>query len=86
MLRYTMIFLLVAMAAAALGVGGVAGAVIEFAGILFVVFLILFTSAVVIGSIRAPAAWPAQLTRSRGKYFPHIRASQSEERAGARSE
>ena len=42
MLRYTIIFLVVALFAAVLGFGGIAGAAAGIAKILFFVFLVLF--------------------------------------------
>jgi uncharacterized membrane protein YtjA (UPF0391 family) len=54
MLRYALIFLVVALVAGALGFGGIAGAATGIAKILFLVFLILFVAALVFGSVRRP--------------------------------
>jgi uncharacterized membrane protein YtjA (UPF0391 family) len=45
-------FLLIALVAAALGFGGIAGAAVEFAKIIFLVAIVLFAIAVVVGLVR----------------------------------
>jgi uncharacterized membrane protein YtjA (UPF0391 family) len=52
MLYYSLVFLIVALVAAALGFGGIAGASIGIAKILFFVFLALFVISLVFGGIR----------------------------------
>ncbi|MBB4952193.1 uncharacterized membrane protein YtjA (UPF0391 family) [Agrobacterium vitis] len=52
MLYYSLVFLVVALVAAALGFGGIAGASIGIAKILFFVFLVLFVLSLVFGGIR----------------------------------
>jgi uncharacterized membrane protein YtjA (UPF0391 family) len=49
MLRYALIFFLVALVAAALGFGNLAGAASEIARILFFVFLVCFLIALIFG-------------------------------------
>lgn len=49
MLGYAITFLIVALIAAALGFGGVAGISVEIAKILFVVFLVLFVVTLIFG-------------------------------------
>jgi uncharacterized membrane protein YtjA (UPF0391 family) len=53
MLSWAITFLIIALVAAALGFGGVAGAATGFAKILFAVFLVLFIIAAIFGR-RAP--------------------------------
>jgi uncharacterized membrane protein YtjA (UPF0391 family) len=52
MLYYSLVFLVVALIAAALGFGGIAGASIGIAKILFFVFLALFVLSLIFGGIR----------------------------------
>lgn len=52
MLRYALIFLVVALIAAALGFGGLAGAATGIAKVLFFVFLILFVGSLLFGGLR----------------------------------
>lgn len=52
MLYYSLVFLIVALVAAALGFGGIAGASIGIAKILFFVFIVLFVVSLVFGGIR----------------------------------
>ncbi len=55
MLRYAFLFLVVALIAAALGFGGIAGVASEISRVLFFIFLVLFLIAVFFGN-RAPPA------------------------------
>lgn len=52
MLWYAVVFFVVALIAAALGFGGVAGAAAGVAKILFFVFLVLFVASLVFGALR----------------------------------
>lgn len=54
MLGWAITFLVIALIAAALGFGGVAGAATGIAKILFFVFLVLFIVSLVFGGIRRP--------------------------------
>lgn len=49
MLRYTIIFLVVALIAAALGFGGISGIAASIAKILFIIFLVLFIISLFMG-------------------------------------
>lgn len=49
MLRYAVIFLVIALIAALLGFTGIASGAVEIARILFVVFLLLFAVSLVVG-------------------------------------
>ena len=49
MLRYAIIFLIIALIAAALGFGNIAGTASEIARILFVVFLVCFVVTLIFG-------------------------------------
>jgi uncharacterized membrane protein YtjA (UPF0391 family) len=49
MLYYALVFLLIAVVAAALGFGGIAGTAAEFSRVLFFVFLVLFVVSLVAG-------------------------------------
>jgi uncharacterized membrane protein YtjA (UPF0391 family) len=49
MLRWALLFLIVALVAGAFGFGGIAAAATDFARLLFVVFLALFVIALVVG-------------------------------------
>ena len=51
MLRYAVIFFVVALIAALLGFGGIAGAATDIAVLLFWVFVILFLSSLIIGLV-----------------------------------
>lgn len=55
MLNWALTFLVIALIAAVLGFGGVAVISIEFAKILFVVFLILFVVAAIMHALRGKA-------------------------------
>jgi uncharacterized membrane protein YtjA (UPF0391 family) len=55
MLNWAVTFLVIALIAAVLGFGGIAGASVEIAKILFVVFLVLFLVAAVMGALRGKA-------------------------------
>jgi len=52
MLRYAVIFLIIALVAAAFGFGGIAAGAVDIAKILFFVFIIMAVITFVIGSIR----------------------------------
>jgi len=52
LLHYALVFLVVALVAAAVGFGGVAGIVMEAARLLFWVFIILFVVSLVAGLVR----------------------------------
>ncbi|MCD2177947.1 DUF1328 domain-containing protein [Rhizobium sp. C1] len=52
MLYYALMFLVVAIIAGALGFGGIAGASVGIAKILFFVFLILFLASLIFGGFR----------------------------------
>lgn len=54
MLYYALTFLIVALIAAALGFGGIAGAATGIAKILFFVFIVLFLVSLVMGGVRQP--------------------------------
>ena len=54
MLNLALLFLVIALVAAGLGFGGIAGAAAGIAKILFFVFLVLFVVAIVFGRVRAP--------------------------------
>ncbi|HRX78787.1 MAG TPA: DUF1328 domain-containing protein [Pirellulaceae bacterium] len=54
MLGWAITFLLIALLAAALGFGGIAGAATGIAKILFFVFIILFVISLISGGIRRP--------------------------------
>ena len=49
MLRYAVIFFVIALIAAVFGFGGIAGATTEIARILFVVFIVLFLVSLIFG-------------------------------------
>lgn len=55
MLRWALIFLVVALIAAALGFGGIAGTSMEIAKILFFVFAVLFLISLVMHLVRGRA-------------------------------
>ena len=55
MLGWALTFLVIALIAAVLGFGVVAGTAAEFAKILFLVFLVLFIVSVIFGRARGPA-------------------------------
>jgi len=55
MLHWAVVFLVVALVAAVLGFGVIAGTAAEIAKILFVLFLILFVWSLVLGRTRTPA-------------------------------
>jgi uncharacterized membrane protein YtjA (UPF0391 family) len=52
MLRWALIFLVVALVAAVLGFGGLAGAAVDIAKILFFIFLALFVISLVVNLVR----------------------------------
>ncbi|MCQ2002613.1 DUF1328 domain-containing protein [Rhizobium sp. NRK18] len=52
MLYYALVFLVIALVAAALGFGGIAGASVGIAKILFFVFIILFVLSLIFGGFR----------------------------------
>ncbi len=52
MLYYAIVFFIVALIAAALGFGGIAGAATGIAKILFFIFVILFIASLVFGGLR----------------------------------
>jgi uncharacterized membrane protein YtjA (UPF0391 family) len=54
LLYYAIVFLVVALLAAALGFGGVAGTAMEGARLLFWVALVLFVVSAVVGLVRRP--------------------------------
>lgn len=56
MLQWAITFLVLALIAGVLGFGGIAAVSVEFAKILFVVFLILFVASALFGFIRRPKA------------------------------
>ena len=56
MLGWAITFLIIALIAAALGFGGIAGTATGIAKILFVVFLVLFLVSLVVPRFRPPAA------------------------------
>ncbi len=49
MLRYALIFLIVAIIAAALGFGGIAAGAVDIARVLFFVFLVVFVVSLIMG-------------------------------------
>ena len=53
-LYYALTFLIIALIAAALGFGGIAGAATGIAKILFFVFIVLFLVSLVMGGVRQP--------------------------------
>jgi uncharacterized membrane protein YtjA (UPF0391 family) len=60
MLRWSLIFLVVALIAAALGFGGIAGNAMDIARILFFIFLVLFVISLIFGIFtgRTPPSGP----------------------------
>lgn len=56
MLSWALTFLVIALIAAALGFGGLAGAATGIAKILFFVFIVLFVIGLIAGGIRRPVA------------------------------
>jgi len=52
LLHYAIVFLVVALIAAAVGFGGVAGVAMEGARLLFWVFIVLFVISLVVGLVR----------------------------------
>jgi uncharacterized membrane protein YtjA (UPF0391 family) len=52
MLHYAVIFLIIALIAGVLGFGGIAGASVGIAKILFTIFIILFVATLIFGGIR----------------------------------
>jgi uncharacterized membrane protein YtjA (UPF0391 family) len=52
MLYYALVFLVVALIAGALGFGGIAGASVGIAKILFFVFIVLFLLSLIFGGLR----------------------------------
>jgi uncharacterized membrane protein YtjA (UPF0391 family) len=49
MLRYAIVFFLIAIVAAVFGFGGIAGAATEIAQVLFVIFVVLFVLSLIFG-------------------------------------
>jgi uncharacterized membrane protein YtjA (UPF0391 family) len=60
MLRWSLIFLVVAIVAALLGFGGIAGSAMDISRILFFIFLVLFLISLLIGLVsgRRPPTGP----------------------------
>ena len=56
MLRWAILFLVVALIAALFGFGGIAAGATEIARILFFVFLVLFVVSLLTGAVRRPPA------------------------------
>ena len=56
MLRWALIFLIIALVAGVLGLGVVAGTAAWIARVLFIVFIMLFLVSVISGAVRASAA------------------------------
>ena len=56
MLGWAVTFLLIALVAAVLGFGGIAGASAGIAKLLFGVFLVLFIVSLIFGRVRSPSA------------------------------
>lgn len=54
MLGWALTFLIIALIAAALGFGGIAGSMVGIAKILFFVFLVLFVISLLFGGLRRP--------------------------------
>ncbi len=54
MLRWALIFLVVALVAALFGFGGIVAAAVDIARILFFIFLVLFLVSLVTGYVRRP--------------------------------
>ncbi|HVB49733.1 MAG TPA: DUF1328 domain-containing protein [Burkholderiales bacterium] len=52
MLRYAVVFLVIALVAALLGFTGIAAGAVEIAKILFFVFILLFIASLIVGLIR----------------------------------
>jgi uncharacterized membrane protein YtjA (UPF0391 family) len=52
MLHYALVFLVVALIAAALGFGGIAGAAAGIAKLLFLIFIVLFLVSLLVGGLR----------------------------------
>lgn len=52
LLHYAIVFLVVALVAAAVGFGGIAGVAMEGARLLFWVFIVLFVVSLVVGLVR----------------------------------
>jgi len=55
MLYWTLVFLLIAVVAAALGFGGIAGEAESIARVLFIIFLVLFLASLIFGRRRPRA-------------------------------
>lgn len=55
MLGWAITFLVIALIAAALGFGGIAGSAVGIAKILFFVFLVLFVVSLIVGGVRRPS-------------------------------
>ena len=52
MLHYAVVFLIIALIAAALGFGGIAAAAVDIGRILFVLFLVLFLASLIVHLMR----------------------------------
>ena len=70
MLSWAITFLIIAIIAAVLGFGGIAGTATGIAKILFVVFLVLFVASLIFGRGRLRAARARELQRHRMPVFP----------------
>ena len=66
MLRYAVIFFVVAIIAAVLGFSGIAGAATNIAWVLFVVFVILAIVSLLRGRARITSSGPTPVNRGRG--------------------
>lgn len=58
MLRWAIIFLVIAIIAAVFGFGGIAATATEFAKILFFIFVVLFLIALIFGLVRGKGGTP----------------------------
>jgi uncharacterized membrane protein YtjA (UPF0391 family) len=54
MLHYSLVFLVVALIAAALGFGGIANSAVGIAQVLFMIFLVFFAISLLSGAVRRP--------------------------------
>ena len=57
MLGLIVIFFIIALIAAALGFGGIAGVAMSFAQVLFFIFIVLFIIAVIVAIVRGDRRW-----------------------------
>ena len=58
MLNWVVTFLIIALVAAVLGFGGIAGAAVEIAKVIFFIAILLFLVAVVVGMMRGGRGFP----------------------------